>query len=97
VIYFALVYFNWVPALAVLFVQRARNKAVRGYMLITIASLLELGALYLHFSEHVRLEGKPDQLYVWITPLLIALPGGLFALGGVVRSCRSSPAAVRAS
>ncbi len=84
--YFALVYFNWVPAVAIWGFNRWRKGRVRGLYFVAIGSILELFAFFVHWRDWYRLRGEPDQLYVWILPLLLSIVAVILIISGAVRS-----------
>ena len=84
--YFALVYFNWVIAIVIWVVNRSRKGKAMGLYPIAVGSALQLIALYIHLRELYKLVGEPDQLYVWIPPLFIAVPAFVLTLWGVFSS-----------
>ena len=47
---------------------------------------MELFALSIHWSSWYRLEGEPDQLYVWIAPIFLAVIAFGLIIAGTLRS-----------
>ncbi|HVO84087.1 MAG TPA: hypothetical protein VMU60_06665 [Syntrophobacteria bacterium] len=84
--YFAVVYFNWLPAVVIWGFNRWRKGRVKGSYLVATGSALELLALLEHWREWSRLRGRPDQLYVWILPLLLSIVAVIMIVAGAVRS-----------
>ena len=88
--YFAIVYFNWLVFTGAYVALARRRRCQAGGVAILIGAMMQVAAYGLHWREWQRLAGEPDQLYVWIPPLVIAglslpvLAGGLLvsALAG---------------
>ncbi len=84
--YCLFMYFNWVPALIVWWINRKRRDSAKGIYFILAGTALELISFIIHSWQWSRVRGEPDQLYVWIFPLLISAIGIVFILIGTIRS-----------
>ncbi len=83
--YFVIVHFNWVLAFIIWGLNRWRKGKVKGIYFIAAGSILELFALFFHWMNWYRLEGEPDQIYVWIAPLPLAIIAFSLIIAGIIR------------
>jgi dolichyl-phosphate-mannose--protein O-mannosyl transferase len=84
--YFVITYFNWFPAFIIWGINRRLKGKVKGLYFIVIGGILQIFAFFLHWSSWNLLKGEPDQLYVWITPLLLAMIAFGLIIAGTLRS-----------
>lgn len=85
ILYFAFMYFTWLPSLCLWLGCVHRFRTHRGLNFLVVGSVLQVGALVFHLSERKRLAGTPDLLYSWIAPAILALLGIMLSIIAIVR------------
>ncbi len=68
-----LLFFNWLPAAVVFAGLAFWTRNTKGLIFLIAAAVLQMLAVALYQFDWKRLEGQPDQLYVWIVPLGMAV------------------------
>lgn len=72
-LYLLLVYFNWLAVAITYRLLPRRRRASIGWVCIIAAATVQVLAFTLHWYEWNRLHGRPDAMYAWIVPHLLAL------------------------
>lgn len=70
---FGLLFYSWLPAAIVFSGLALWSRHTKGILLMVVAAGLQMSAIALYQSEWKKLEGQPDQLYVWIVPFGMAV------------------------